>query len=136
MIAGRIIAAASISTIAVAAAFVMARYGGTIEWTSQPSVPTVPTVSASNACAMAKRFVTERLKAPATAEFPSCREAVITPQANGAAGQQYTVSSYVDSQNSFGAKLRTHYVAVVRFDGQNPSTQDYAFSLIGLTTDP
>ena len=53
--------------------------------------------------------VRARLKAPAGAEFQGVREAAIKELDNG----NYRISSYVDAQNSFGAKLRTPYTCVV-----------------------
>jgi hypothetical protein len=52
-----------------------------------------------------QQIVKERLKAPATADFPWDMKVTSSPN-----GKTMTVVSYVDSQNSFGAKLRTHYV--------------------------
>lgn len=44
------------------------------------------------------------LKAPASAQFPPLQQMMV----NGSGGQ-YTVSGYVDSQNSYGAMIRTQY---------------------------
>ena len=53
-----------------------------------------------------------RLKAPATAEFPGALMDGALDHVRRE-GQRYTVDSYVDSENSFGAKIRTRYRAVV-----------------------
>jgi hypothetical protein len=127
----KILTAAFIATIVAGTALALARGGAPTEATS----PAAKEASTYDACYMSQRFVTARLKAPASADFPSCREALITPQANGAPGQRYTVSSYVDSQNSFGAKLRNNYVAVVQYDGVNQATQNYDWSLVSLNID-
>lgn len=63
-----------------------------------------------------ERISTE-LKAPATAEFPSYDERAITHSA-----ALWTVDSYVDAQNSFGAKLRTRYSCTASF---NPTDATY-----------
>ena len=62
----------------------------------------------------AKHFVTDNLKAPATAKFDDCPlQQCVTPLGMN----RYSVSSYVDAQNSFGALIRTRWVAVVREEG-------------------
>lgn len=63
---------------------------------------------------MAETFIKRRLKAPGTAEFPSPawdKEAVriIKLDTGG-----YRVSAWVDAQNSFGAKLRKHWVCELK----------------------
>lgn len=59
------------------------------------------------------QFVKERLRAPATAEFPNefedDGEVTITH-----VGETYTVISHVDSENGFGALLTTPFTCVVR----------------------
>lgn len=61
----------------------------------------------------AERFVKERLKAPATAKFASITDSFILRVECG----RWSVKSYVDAQNCFGALIRTHYIAVVRTSG-------------------
>jgi hypothetical protein len=64
---------------------------------------------------MCKDFVRTRLKAPATARFPDYwrgGEVVV-----GGAGPSYTVRAHVDSENSFGALLRTRFTCDVMQDG-------------------
>jgi hypothetical protein len=56
----------------------------------------------------AKDLVKRRLKAPSTAKFPWIVEGVHMGDC------VYRVSSYVDSQNGFGAQIRTNYVAEVK----------------------
>ena len=51
------------------------------------------------------------LKAPATAQFPPLNMMGV----NGGAGN-YTVSGYVDSQNSYGAMIRTNYTYNIHRD--------------------
>jgi hypothetical protein len=45
----------------------------------------------------------------------------------------YQVISYVDSQNAFGALVRTYYVALVRMNSQDPAVPG---SIISLKTGP
>ena len=65
-----------------------------------------------DAYVMCKKFVTDRLKAPATADFAS-----ITSSGVAKAGATYSVTSYVDSANGFGAKIRTQFVCTVEPQG-------------------
>lgn len=56
-------------------------------------------------------FVRDRLKAPSSADFPRINEAVVELQANC----QFSIISYVEALNSFGAKLRTPYMLTLRY---------------------
>ena len=64
------------------------------------------------ALVMSQKFVRKRLKAPASADFPYITDSDVSVASLG--DDRYTVSAYVDAQNSFGAKIRTHYVCVLR----------------------
>ncbi|MFC2099734.1 hypothetical protein ACFLSF_02770 [Candidatus Bipolaricaulota bacterium] len=57
----------------------------------------------------AKLFVKDRLKAPSTARFG-------TLTATESSGGSYRVSGYVDSQNSFGAMVRTYFSCTVEYE--------------------
>lgn len=63
-----------------------------------------PTEAAS-AC---EQFVSERLKAPSTAEFTAVQ--------TDTAGDAWQVRGGVDARNSLGAQIRTQYVCTVRGD--------------------
>jgi len=63
----------------------------------------------------AQRAIRDRLKSPATAEFPSTRDALNHVSLLG--NHRYRITSYVDAQNSFGALIRSAYTATVRVDG-------------------
>lgn len=70
------------------------------------SLPPVTVYSSSStACAYAQMAVEARLKSPKTADFPGCRENNLMREEGG----KITVTSYVDSQNSFGAVVRTPF---------------------------
>jgi hypothetical protein len=56
---------------------------------------------------MSQSFVKDRLKAPATAEFPSMSDSGVSVKYVGDCTHE--VRAYVDAQNSFGAKLRNQY---------------------------
>lgn len=55
-----------------------------------------------------KDWVKEKLKAPATADFSDER-------VSGSAGD-YTIAGAVDSENSFGAKIRSTWVCTIKRD--------------------
>jgi hypothetical protein len=54
---------------------------------------------------MAKAFVDKRLKAPATASYEDYSEKRVSYLGNC----KYIVVGFVDSQNSFGAKIRANF---------------------------
>mgnify|MGYP003673978351 CR=1 FL=1 len=59
--------------------------------------------------------IKERLKSPSTADFAGYRNSNVVPgkavnTGNGNLKQTFMVASYVDSQNSFGATIRTTFV--------------------------
>jgi hypothetical protein len=58
-----------------------------------------------DAYVMAKQLIEPQLKAPKTAEFASYSESKVTLVGN----DKWEVISYVDSQNSFGALIRTRF---------------------------
>lgn len=68
-----------------------------------------PGAAERDATRVCEDFVKERLKAPATADFSDLD---VTSDAG-----EYTVTGDVDAQNSFGAKLRSHFTCVVRDSG-------------------
>jgi len=66
------------------------------------------------ACYMSHQFVEDRLKSPSSAKFQNCYDAYVSYLGN----QTYSIYTYVDSQNSFGATIRTYYIAEM-IDRQN-----------------
>jgi len=58
-------------------------------------------------------FVKNRLKSPGSAQFPSVRAARVG-QVGVVTDQRYLVAAYVDSQNSFGALLRSNFVGEIQ----------------------
>ncbi len=64
-----------------------------------------------------KDFVKGRLKSPSTADFPFFDKQVWKTD-----GQKYTVKSYVDAQNSFGAMIRNNWTCEVEYLGGEDSS--------------
>ena len=62
-----------------------------------------------------KQFVTKRLKSPSTAEFPNSSEAIV----NLLSDNEWAVASHVDSQNGFGAMIRSPFTCTVKPEGDN-----------------
>ena len=71
-----------------------------------------------NACYAARVAVERQLKAPATAKFANCQTGEVSVNLHAKDGLIH-VNGYVDSQNGFGAMLRSNYrVRMTEFDGQ------------------
>ena len=66
------------------------------------------------ACIAAQRAVLKSLKAPATADFPDCalsaHEYTITTNPERT---KFGVQGHVDSQNSYGANIRSRFVVLL-----------------------
>jgi len=58
----------------------------------------------------AQQFVKKSLKAPSTAEFPALFKSTVTKKGF----DTYYISSYVDSENGFGAMIRSNYVVELK----------------------
>lgn len=58
-------------------------------------------------------YVKKYLKSPSTAEFSGLADTTVYDKGN----KKYTVIGWVDSQNSFGAKLRTKYACTTTDEG-------------------
>lgn len=67
-----------------------------------------------DAFVMSQSFVEQRLIAPATAKFPYIGDAYEVTKLDSVT---WLVDSYVDSQNGFGAFIRTRYVAKLMYMG-------------------
>jgi len=81
-----------------------------------------------SAFVMCEQFVTDRLKSPATAVFPTYGDD--GTQTDKLGSVQFRAKAFVDSQNGFGANVRTHYTCTVSNTGGNN------WHLDDLTTDP
>ena len=69
--------------------------------------------NSSMAYVMMERFVKKNLKAPRTAKFPGVFAGKLD-HVTSDSNQTYRVSSYVDSQNGFGALIRTKFVGTIK----------------------
>lgn len=67
----------------------------------------------SNCYAFAQELVKEELKSPSTAKFPFYDKSFFATKDN-----TVTVNAYVDAQNSFGATVRTNFVAIITIDSK------------------
>ncbi|MGA9591266.1 MAG: hypothetical protein WBV11_15660 [Salegentibacter sp.] len=65
----------------------------------------------------AEDAVKKHLKSPSTAKFPGTIEKNEHVQYLG--NGEYQIHSWVDSQNSFGAMLRSNFSVIIEFDGNN-----------------
>jgi hypothetical protein len=74
---------------------------------------------------MMEEFVKKELKAPSSASFPGITES--NSHVRYLKNQKYQIVSYVDAQNAFGAKIRTH------FRGEIEQIDETRWRLISLT---
>jgi hypothetical protein len=73
----------------------------------------------------AEDFVKQKLKSPSTAVFPEVSEKNehITDLGSG----KYKIDSWVDSQNGFGAMVRTNFSCTIIFEGEKVRCEDMIF---------
>lgn len=89
--------------------------------------PEVYMPDSMDAYVMAKQLMEKRLKAPATADFASFSESRVTSSGLN----EWTVESYVDSQNGFGALIRTRFTITMTVNIETKYWQ-----AIALKTEP
>jgi hypothetical protein len=70
-----------------------------------------------SAFVMCKQFVTDRLKSPTTAVFPTY--SLDGTRVDQLSAKQFRAVAFVDSQNGFGATIRTQYSCTVTNTGGN-----------------
>lgn len=88
--------------------FLTSRTPSTPKPTEDPATPI-------DAVIMCEQFVKDNLKAPKTADFQNIYQAESTETTP----DSFTVKSYVDSENSFGAMIRTNFKCQIRFTGDD-----------------
>lgn len=86
----------------------------------------LPAHSPAEAWDYCSRAVKKSLRAPASAEFPSWIAGGASESTYHLGGGTYRVSSYVDAQNAFGAKVRTAFNCTVEYRDGDWSLVDLA----------
>jgi hypothetical protein len=92
----------------------------TVAHAAAPLEPSAPKDSAQtrwNACYEAQNYIKGALKAPTSADFPNCyrQDDLVSTRPTGDKLGGYAVTTYVDAQNSYGAKIRTYFMCPVWF---------------------
>jgi hypothetical protein len=90
--------------------------GASKEMEEKYSAPTGEPIGAGVAC---QEFVSRQLKSPGSAKYPAEETA---EHAHNLGDGRFAVRSYVDSQNGFGALLRTQFACYVH---KNPTGLSY-----------
>lgn len=75
------------------------------------------------AYANAQVILEKFLKSPSTAEYPVASEATIKKYDDNS----FQVSAYVDSQNGFGAMIRSDWTVFLKFEGESVTTRGVIF---------
>ena len=83
------------------------------------SVATKSERSNVEVCVETQHILKDFLKSPSTADFPTCNTFSIEKLAE----DQYKVSSYVDSQNGFGAMIRSNWSITYHYTDGGTRTQ-------------
>jgi hypothetical protein len=86
-------------------------------------------VDESQAFIISKNFVQAMLKSPKTADFP-----FLDYSHRNLGDGKWIIQSYVDSQNGFGAMIRTQYQVEMQFNGGDWAEQRN-WTLVDITTD-
>jgi len=85
---------------------------------SSTSTPKTTTVTETQINIMAENYVEAVLKSPSTADFPTL---AFTHYDLG--NNKHKIVSYVDSQNSFGAMIRSNWSVILTYNGGDWSNQ-------------
>lgn len=78
--------------------------------------------SKTDAWVLAKHEVELKLKSPSSAKFPSMNEAKISEY-----GDTYIITSYVDADNSFGAKVRSEFTVTLKKNDGGDYIVEYVY---------
>ncbi len=84
-----------------------------IDWKSNRTTIKIDMGTSEGAIVWARKFVKQRLLSPSTADFPWLPVKIYSTKNK----LTYFIYSYVDSQNGFGAMIRTNYSCQVRYLG-------------------
>lgn len=105
-------------TLSCAAALIGAAWWGYFSWADDPQREIERAQkdceNSSMAYVMSQEFVKQRLKSPASADFPYLNNRDVLSVSNHDC--TFYISAYVDAQNGFGATIRTHYKATMKYD--------------------
>jgi len=105
-------------TLAVAAVILVGGWSWFYSWKNSPQREIEAQArdcgNTTMAFVMSQNFVKQRLKSPASAEFPYVSDRGVDVFPDGVCGFQ--VSAYVDSHNGFGAMIRSRYQAKISYD--------------------
>lgn len=103
-----------VTVLAIIALFAMCAFGGKDD----------DSIGKSDAWVCAQDVVERNLKSPSSAKFCLMSEATIHYNGEEDGGSRYTVSGYVDAQNSFGAMIRKNFTVnlTVTKDGYKRAT--------------
>lgn len=82
---------------------------------SNPASPPADNAEAVGAWVVCQQFVEDRLTSPSTADYPAAYSDYTTQLST----KQFKVDAYVDSQNGFGAMVRTDFVCTVTYQGND-----------------
>jgi hypothetical protein len=85
---------------------------GCLSWLANKRAEEGP--SESEAWTMAKQFIKDRLKSPATADFG---DQYSSDTVTRVGKDEFTVKGWVDAQNGFGAKVRTDFTLRLKHTG-------------------
>lgn len=96
----------------IAITFLASLIGGDSNATTERGRQIVEGTSDFDVYVIAQGIVEKALKSPSTADFPPTSESVVERRADNV----YKVSSYVDSENGFGAMIRTEWIVVFRLN--------------------
>ena len=98
--------------------YLMVYFSGCTSKNEEPPTPWYEKDNSWDAAFFLQESVRERLKSPSRAEFPAIDYNGIV-RGTGKENHRYIiVMSYVDSQNSFGAMIRTKYTGIVEQTGE------------------
>lgn len=102
-----------VTVLAIIVLFAMCAFGGKSD-----------KIGESDAWVCAQDVVKKNLKSPSSAKFCLMSEATIHYNGEKDGGSLYTVSGYVDAQNSFGATIRQNFTVnlIVTKDGYKRAT--------------
>jgi hypothetical protein len=91
---------------------------------SPPPRPQPPALDEYKTATLCEAAVKDRLKSPASAAFPFG----LAAQAKVTGDRTYQIVSHVDSQNGFGAMLRSRFICTV--EGRSPDPTQWQVSVV------